>query len=291
MQTLALRPPSVDDSHTEEPRAGGELLALARGLYERLTSGNNRLAYNVQGGAWLTERVPGTTCGAERPCEDLARCTHRPRQAVEGSWVAAGEWRPAMELVGGCEVPARLTSRTLLDHIRGRYWCAPEAPSWTSWIAFDIDAHTRAGASAAEQAAAYEERDRTLAALWRACEWGRERQPIVMLTPGEGYHVYLPLTRDESANAEHTWPSAWPTGWFRRLAERERLDVRAGRLEIYPSGRRLRAPCGRGMILLAPTRPDDSFDLGLVPWSGTAQVRRDGVIVRCVSGECRTSVE
>jgi hypothetical protein len=279
MQTLALRP-SVDESPAE-PRAGGELLALARGLYERLTS-FERLTYNVQGGAWLTERVPGTTCGAERPCEDLARCTHRPRQAVRGSWVPAGEWRPAMELVEGREVPARLTSRTLLDHILGRYWCAPEAPSWTSWVAFDIDAHTPTGASAAEQAAACEARDRMLAALWRACEWGRERQPIVMLSPGNGYHVYLPLTRDESANAEHTWPSAWPTGWFRRLAERERLDVRAGRLEIYPSGRRLRAPCGRGMILLEATRPDDTFDLGLVPWSGTAQLRRDGALVRQV---------
>jgi hypothetical protein len=284
MQTLALSP-RVDDAPAE-PRAGSELLALARGLYERLTSGE-RLTYNVQGGAWLTERAAGSACGAARPCEDLARCTHRPRRAVAGSWVPAGEWRPAMELVDGAEVPARLTSRTLLDHIRGRYWCAPEAPSWTSWVAFDLDAHTRKGASAAEQAAACEARDRTLAALWRACEWGRERQPIVMLTPREGYHVYLPLTRDESPNAEHTWPSAWPTGWFRRLAEREGLDVRAGRLEIYPSGRRLRAPCGRGMILLDATRPDDSFDLGLVPWSGTAQVRSDGAIVRRIEPTVR----
>jgi hypothetical protein len=275
METLAQR--LTDSTTPAEIADGDELRALASELWRTLTGGEV-VAYNVQGGPWLTER----TCEAEPPCEGRARCAHQRRRPVGGTLVPRGEWRPAMELVDGEQRPRQFTSRVVLDHLRGRYSCAPEAPSWTSWVAIDIDAHTPVGASEAEQRAALAARDARLAAIWRACGWGRDCQPIVWLTPGDGFHVYLPLTRDDSANPEHTWPSAWATGWLTRHLAEAGIELRAGAVEIYPAGRRLRAPGGRGMFLLDAQRPDDSFDLELVPWAGTTRVVGGALVRRVV---------
>jgi len=135
-----------------------------------------------------------------------------------------------------------------------------------------------------------------LAAVWRSFRFSAARQPIVMRSPGGGFHVWIPLTRGGGAtNGEHTWPRDWARAYVIAQLRQAGIEPHDGDIEVFPQGRRLRAPCGAGMELLDPTRPDCPDDLGLVRWRGTYRWRvgKDGVDVyeRQVVPMVRTFVE
>lgn len=245
-----------------EARRSNELHELAAQLYAQLACGHDSLAYNVdEQGAALT--VLGAN-GQRRPVR-----------------VAGGEdappWQRARELVeGGGERDRRFNPWVLAQHLRGRYSVAPAAPGWVQWVELDIDAHPAAGSpELVARRLARAQADRVLARVWRALNCSAERHPLIQRTPRDGYHVSLPLTRGpSSSNPEHTWPAAVARAWVERHLVAAGLELGAGVLEVYPSGRCLRAPCGRGMTLLQATRPDDPDALGLVPWPGTMGEQR-----------------
>lgn len=234
-----------------------ELHELAVELYELIGSGHDALAYNVDArGAALTaigadgrrRPIPGGREGADPPA-----------------------WQRARELRDGVEVDRRFNPWVLGRHLRGRYSVAPAAAAWVQWVALDIDAHPAPGAPEhVARRIAKERADRVLAGVWRALGGSAERHPLVLRSPGGGYHVWLPLTRGPtSTNPEHTWPAAVVRAWVERHLLAAGLELAPGVLEVFPSGRCLRAPCGLGMQVLQATRPDDPDALGLVPWPGT----------------------
>ena len=232
---------------------GDALLADARRLYALISDGHDRLAYNGSG-LW--------------PVRD--RGTREP--AAGWPYVERGDWQRArwQEHDGGL-TDRRLNPHVVRQHIRGSYDVAAQAPSWCSWFAFDIDAH---GVGLEAVCAARARRDATLGAVWRAMGFGADKQPVILETPNAGYHVYCPLTRGEgSLNPEHTWPAEWIRMWVEHHLALAGVPLAGGVLELYPSGRPLRMPCGRGTALLVPTRPDSPNDLGLQPAPGTSATR------------------
>jgi hypothetical protein len=72
-----------------------------------------------------------------------------------------------------------------------------------------------------------------------------------------------------SQNDEPTWPAPVVRAWVERHLFAAGVELGPGVLEVFPSGRHLRAPCGRGMLLLQASCPDDPDQLGLQPWPGT----------------------
>lgn len=245
--------------HSAATPRGDELHELAMQLYELISSGHNDLAFNIDA------RGPALTIveadGKRRPV--------RTGGGEGGADVPA--WQRARELRDGVEVDRRFNAWVLAKHLRGRYSVAPAAAGWVQWVALDIDAHPVAGASElVARRLAKAQADRVLAAVWRALDCSAERHPLVMRSPGGGYHVWFPLTRGStSSNPEHTWPAAVARAWFERHLIAAGLELAPGVLEVFPSGRCLRAPCGTGQQLLQATRPGDPDALGLVPWPGT----------------------
>jgi hypothetical protein len=241
-----------------EARRSDELHELATQLYALLACGHDGLAYNVDAhGAALT------LLGSDGK-----------RRAVDrgGEGIDRPAWQRARELVeGGGERDRRFNPWVLAKHLAGRYSVAPAAAGWVQWVALDIDAHAMPGSpELVARRLAKERADRVLAGVWRALGCSAERHPLILRSPGGGYHVWLPLTRGAaSSNPEHTWPAAVARAWVERHLVAAGLELKAGVLEVYPSGRCLRAPCGRGMTLLQATRPSDPDALALAPWPGT----------------------
>jgi hypothetical protein len=235
-----------------------ELHELAVQLYELIGSGHDALAYNVdaRGAALTAIGVDGK---------------RRPVQAAGREGADPPAWQRARELRDGVEVDRRFNPWVLGRHLRGRYSVAPAAGGWVQWVALDIDAHPVPGSPEhVARRLAKERADRVLAGVWRALGGSAERHPLVLRSPGGGYHVWLPLTRGPtSTNPEHTWPAAVARAWVERHLLAAGLELAPGVLEVFPSGRCLRAPCGLGMQVLQATRPDDPDALGLVPWPGT----------------------
>lgn len=186
------------------------------------------------------------------------------KQPVRSSYTDT--WLPARDRrADDTETDRLLNPYVLAQHLRGRYDVAWTAPSWSSLVVLDIDRPALPDdADLDALLAARWQRDEVLGAVWRAFDFCAERQPVVLSTPGDGYHVYLPFcrSRDEDAT-ERTWPNAWAREWIEHTLNRAGLALRPGRLELYPSGVRLRAPCGRGMALLVPQNPADPDDLQL----------------------------
>ena len=246
--------------HSAPTARGDELHELAVQLYGLIGSGHDALAYNVdaRGSALTTIGIDGK---------------RRPVQTGggEGSGASAPPWQRARELREGVEVDRRFNAWVLERHLRGKYAVAPAAPGWVQWVALDIDAHP--APDAPEHVArrlAKARADRVLAEVWRALDCSAERHPLVLRSPGGGYHVWFPLTRGPtSTNPEHTWPAAVARAWFERHLLAAGLTLAPGVLEVFPSGRCLRAPCGLGMQVLQATRPNDPNALALVPWPGT----------------------
>jgi len=242
------------------PEAGhtNELHELAEQLCALIASGHDALAYNVDAhGAALT------MLGGDGRRRAVSR-------GGEGG-VDRPAWQRARELVDGAERDRRFNAWVLERHLAGRYSVAPAAAGWVGWVALDIDAHVMPGSpELAARRQAKERADRVLAGVWRALGCSAERHPLILKSPGGGYHVWLPLTRGEtSSNPEHTWPAAVARAWVERHLVATGLELAPGVLEVFPSGRCLRAPCGRGVMLLHATRPSEPDALGLVPWSGT----------------------
>jgi hypothetical protein len=246
--------------HSAPTGRGDELHALAVQLYGLLSSGHDALAWNVDA------RGPALTMvGADGK--------RRPIPISSGD-TGAGvpPWQRARELrEGGVEVDRRFNPWVLERHLRGKYSVAPAAPGWVQWVALDIDAHPAPGApELVARRLAKARADRVLAGVWRALRCSAERHPLVLRSPGGGYHVWFPLTRGpSSSNPEHTWPALVARAWFERHLVAAGLELAPGVLEIFPSGRCLRAPCGLGQQVLQARRPDDPDALDLVPWPGT----------------------
>lgn len=221
-------------------------------------------------------RLLGLLCdGAARRPYNITRApylwnarTHRP---IVSTQVEAGTWKRArwLDVDTGKVTDRPVTLPVMAQHLAGSYDIAIEAPSWTSCLVFDIDRHLPP-----PEALTYDDitsmtlqRDRTLSALWRALGLGPDKQPVILQTPSGGYHVYVPLLRDTPAGQE----GRWPNGAMRRYVEHRLrsvgLALQPGVLELYPSGVPLRAPCGRGTLLVEAKRPDnpDDLELRLVP--------------------------
>jgi hypothetical protein len=225
---------------------GNELLELAHSLYDVLTDGAPPAGYHVRRGYAVRDAV------SKKPL----------RPSYTDTWLPARQRQP-----DGRETERLLNPYVLCQHLRGRYDVAWTAPSWSSLIVLDIDRpNLPDDADLDAVLTANFARDAVLAAVWRAFDCDATRRPVVLTTPGGGYHLYFPVcrTRDPEA-AERTWPNGWLREWFEHRLNQAGLDLRPGRLELYPSGVRLRAPCGRGMALVEPQRPDDPDDLRLNP--------------------------
>ena len=245
--------------HSAPTARGEELHALAVQLYGLLSSGHDALAWNVD------TRGPALTVidadGKRRPVQ----------VGGGGTGTSVPPWQRARELRDGVEVDRRFNPWVLERHLRGKYSVAPAAPGWVQWVALDIDAHPAPGApELVARRLAKARADRVLADVWRALHCSADRHPLVLRSPGGGYHVWFPLTRGpSSSNPEHTWPALVARAWFERHLVAAGLELAPGVLEVFPSGRCLRAPCGLGMQVLQATRPDDPDALDLVPWPGT----------------------
>lgn len=253
--------PSAEDDRAHK------LVALAKQLFALLADGYSKpLRYSIRRGCAVYD---STT-----------------RAYLRGSYTSS--WRSAQERLGNGQLRNRAANAyTILQHLHGRCDVAMQVPSWTRMLVLDLDrpavrlpedadGHERAAA----EEAADQTRDDTLARVWAAFRFDEtpERQPVVLLTPGGGYHLYFPLDRH--------WPVAWSRQVLEHHLHRHGLGVKPGVLEIYPSGVPLRAPCGRGMALLRPQSPGtaEALDLQLhhARWvygsSGgvqTAQLDRD----------------
>jgi hypothetical protein len=243
--------------HNAPPARRDELHSLSVQLYGLLSAGHDALAYNVdpRGPALMAIGADGK---------------RRPVQTGAGS--ASPPWQRARELQpGGGEVDRRFNPWVLAKHLRGKYAVAPAAPGWVQWVALDIDAHPAPGSpELVARRLARARADRVLAQVWRALQCSADRHPLVLRSPGGGYHVWFPLTRGPtSANPEHTWPALVARAWFERHLLAAGLELAPGVLEVFPAGRCLRAPCGLGMQVLQATRPEQPDALGLVAWPGT----------------------
>lgn len=259
------------------------LRELATQLYALLSSGQHGLAYAVgRGGPALILRETDDddregaspqrdgSIGGESPGPDKVGGRSIRVLRFVGD---VPKWERAKELVGGVERDRKFSPWTLLKHLIGDYAVAPMAGGWVQWVALDIDAHPRNGESELD---ARRRAKRVLGAVWRALNCSATRHPLVLRSPGGGYHVWLPLTRGPaSANAEHTWPAQMVQRCVAWHLTQAGLELGPGNLEVFPSGVGLRAPCGRGMVLLGATQPDDPDALGLVPWPGTATAQVD----------------
>jgi hypothetical protein len=255
-------------------RAGGPLVEVARKLHAVLTSGHRALGYNVQGACSVVEVIEDdeTKTTTRRAPPDL-----RLAELADDCARRAPLWRPARSLTDGVLTPRRFTSHVLAQHLAGEYWVAAEAPAWVEWVALDIDAHpdqARDGALAGPRAR--ERAERVLASVWRALRCSSTRQPGVFRSPGGGFHVWIALSRGAGAgNGETTWPAWFVRAWFSLVLRERGVDVSPGRCEVYPAGRRLRAPCGARMELLQPRNPDNPDDLRLIRWEGTYGLREE----------------
>lgn len=224
------------------PQHQSRLLGLATQLYDALTDGAPPAGFHLRRGCALRDA--------------------RTKAPLPASWTEI--WQPARELhADGTTTDRLLNPHVLVQHLQGHYDVAWTAPSWNSLVIFDIDRPAVPDDADPDAIlAANYQRDQVLEQIWRAFDFGHDRQPVVLSTPGGGYHLYLPIcrTRDPEAR-ERTWPAAWARELFEHHLDRHGLDRRPGKLELYPSGVRLRAPCGRGTALLRPQNPAHGDDL------------------------------
>ena len=233
-------------STRREGRGDLPYLAEAKRLYALLTDGAKQAGFHIRDGYWLRNAAT--------------------KQFLRSSYTS--EWRPARDVLSDdTHEERKLTSYHLSYHLRGKYSVAWTSPSWTSLMILDIDRpHVPADADADAHWQADAQRDEMLAKVWDAFGCTEDKQPVVLATPGGGYHLYFPLCRTGDPNErERTWPAAWAREWFEYHLDKAGLTLRPGTLELFPSGVRLRAPCGRGSALLAPQNPNHSDKLELEP--------------------------
>ena len=127
--------------HNAPTARNEELRAWASRLYELISSGHDRLEFNVDA------RGPALTA--------IGANGKRQPVHVSGSGNESGAapppWQRARELrEGGAIVARRFNSFVLERHLAGKYSVAPAAAGWVEWGALDIDAHRRSGESQLE---------------------------------------------------------------------------------------------------------------------------------------------
>lgn len=262
-------PPSLFVGPSADGNAGAAVgfFALARALYDRISGGHDGLGFNVRGVPSVTrieadgKRRPVVLGYGQGEADDTGR-----------------EWRPAREqvTVGGDRrlVPRVLTPHAIAAHVRGGYAVAFEAAGWVEWVAIDIDAHANPADGADGEAQARRRARRVLGQVLAALGCGGERWPVILRSPGHGFHVWIPISR--GVGADHRWPASWAASWFKHHLASAGVELAPGVCEVYPSGGRLRAPCGRGSVLLRVVGELANLEAdpyALVPWSGTASTR------------------
>jgi hypothetical protein len=201
--------PSLDFGPSSVGNAGAgavDFFALARTLYDRISGGHDALGFNVRG-------VPSVTAvggdGKRRP----VLLGYGQGEADD----TGREWRPARDLVtvdGDRRlVPRVLTPQAIAAHVRGGYAVAVEAAGWVEWVAIDIDAHAVEADGADGAGLARRRARRVLGQVLGALGCGGERWPVILRSPGGGFHVWIPLAR--GVGADHRWPASWAAAWFR----------------------------------------------------------------------------
>jgi hypothetical protein len=251
----------TNHQHKAVSSARENLHALASQLYARVSSGHDKLPYCVDahGPAVVARGADGKLSPAFW-------------QSGIGPWQRAKEQQP-----DGTLVDRHLNPWMVQRHLAGKYSIATTSPGWVEWVALDIDAHPDPRLSDIEgRIRAREQADAVLGQVWRVLGCNAERQPLVMHSPGGGYHVWFPLTREPVAGRSpgHNWPAAVARAWFERHLVEAGLTLAPGVLEVFPSGRALRLPCGRGMRLLQPRFPNDPDNLGLANWPETVRYQQ-----------------
>jgi cold shock CspA family protein len=204
---------------------------LVKRLFERVvTDGHEKLALNVARAPAIFDRAKGTY--------------------DDTSYVS--EWQRArVRLADGSYEDRRLTPHLLLQHVLGHLDVAVEAPGFTTRLTFDFDLRLpRPGAAGEEIADAQLRFWAEFARFWDGFAFDAARQPVLQASPNGGIHADLPLDRP--------YPAYLVREWAEHRARQLGL-----RVEIFPSGKPLRAPCGRGMALLVPRRPDQPEQLEL----------------------------
>jgi len=260
---------------------------LAKQLYALISSGDDGLAFAVDAGgpALIERRADGSVRLLQVGYEKWQRAKERRAKERHSDLEEPGPLPGVpLQVPGASLLPMdqdrkfmvqdrKFNPWVLVKHLLGSYSVAPASNGWVAWVCIDIDAHMRAGESELD---ARRRAKRVLGEVWRALGCSATRHPPLFRSPGGGYHLYLPLTRGEaSVNAEHTWPARIVRAWMEWHLVQAGLELGLGTIEVYPCGRSLRAPCGRGMVLLQATQPDDPSALGLQPWPGTATVHVD----------------
>ena len=222
-----------------------------------------------------------------------------PQSYAENTWLPARYLRDRLpsepDIPRLVEEKRFLSAHVVARHLSGKNgWVGASPSSWASWFAFDIDlAKGDAAQMPLEEAEA--RRDEILGDVWAAFEFGPGRMPVVLLTPGGGYHVYVPLCRDEvSEGANNSWPAHVIRERVIARLNEAGLKLRDGELELWPSGKILRYPMGRRMCLLEAQNPGDAYALGLIPkhakWI-SAQDKETGAITRKIKREVGPGAE
>ena len=107
------------------------------------------------------------------------------------------EWHAAQDCHPDGTITNRLANVGVLEqHLLGTYDIAIESPSWASYFALDIDLPAAERPDDLESILrAQGRRDAVLADVWRAFGLGTGRLPVILGSPGGGYHLYFPLAR------------------------------------------------------------------------------------------------
>jgi cold shock CspA family protein len=217
---------------SDGPSRRERLATLVSQLYALVTGGHPRLAVNVARAPWLRDAethalVPGTYSSE----------WHRAKIRTKDGVLEDRRFHPAL----------------LQAHLNGHYDVAVEAGAFVRALVFDLDLRKLPPTAAAEEVEAEQQRFwASFHALWALLSFGSAKLPILASSPNGGLHIYCPLDRP--------YPAQLVAAWGRYYVHRAGVK----HVEVFPSGRPFRAPCGRGTALLVPRHPDEPNDLQLV---------------------------
>jgi len=220
-------------------------------LFRALTDGHPRLAFNVARGHAVF---------------DEGRENYAP-------YTYSSEWRRArVRGADGTEYDRKLTPHLFEQHVRGVVDVAIEAPAMATRLTFDFDQPGLPKGASDEQRLELEMRHwAQFSDFWESIGGSPDKQPVLQRTPTRtNLHADLPLDRPYPAHVIREWAEY-------------HVRKHGFRVEIFPSGKPLRAPVGRGMALLVPCNPGQAHDLQLEARHVVEvhQTLRDGSVKTC----------